>query len=71
MKTQVERRSFGEGDRMRREEALTLGPLMAIRRMARKGDCGLAREAGRKLANTVTIVRSLAGHTENIQQALE
>lgn len=58
MKTQVEMRSFGEGDRMRREEALTLGPLMAMRRrMARKGDCGLAREAGRKLANTVTTVR--------------
>lgn len=58
MKTQVERRSFGEGDRMRREEALTLGPLMAMRRrMARKGDCG---EAGRKLANTVTIVREFS-----------
>lgn len=57
MKTQVEMKSFNEI----REEALTLGPLMTMRRrMARKGDCGLAREAGRKLANTVTIVREFS-----------
>lgn len=58
MKTQVERRSFGEGDRMRREEALTLGPLVAMRRrMARKGDC---EEAGRKQANTITTVKEFS-----------
>lgn len=56
MKPQAERRSLKEGERERRQD-LTFGLLMAMRRIMARKDYGLARELGRKLENTLAIVR--------------